>query len=101
LSAQSEGGILIQVERMAGIMMSARQECSALLQQCYQQLYGLLGTVPEQTHITGPQTGHDSLAAPPPPKSVDSVEGTAEVTPEQTRSVAAALKGDSCLAQQD
>ncbi|KAA6412940.1 MAG: hypothetical protein FRX49_13761, partial [Trebouxia sp. A1-2] len=56
-----------QVERMAGIMVSARHECCALLQQSYQQLYNLLG-------------------------AVEGEERTAMVTPEQACSIAAALK---------
>ena len=65
----------MQVERMAGIMVPARQECCALLQQSYQQLYNLLG-------------------------AVEGEEGTAMVTPEQACSTAAALKGGRCPAQQ-
>ncbi len=66
----------MQVERMAGIMVSARHECCALLQQSYQQLYNLLG-------------------------ADEGEERTAMVTPEQACSIAAALKGGPCPAQQD
>lgn len=65
----------MQVERMAGIMVSARQECCALLQQSYQQLYNLLG-------------------------AVEGDKRAAMVTPEQACSIAAALKGGPCLGQQ-
>ncbi|KAL0027210.1 hypothetical protein WJX77_003862 [Trebouxia sp. C0004] len=56
-----------QVNRMAGIMASARHECCTLLQQSYQQLYNLLGAVEEE-------------------------ERTVTITPEQACSIAAALK---------
>ena len=67
----------MQVERIAYIMGPARQECSALLQQCYQQLYILLGAV-------------ESDASETP-----------QVTPGQTRLIAAALKGGLCIKQPD
>ncbi len=66
----------MQVERMAGIMVSARHECCALLQQSYQQLFNLLG-------------------------ADEGEERSAMVTPEQACLIAAALKGGPCPAQQD
>ncbi len=61
---------------MAGVMVLARHECCALLQQSYQQLYNLLG-------------------------AVEGEERTAMVTPDQACSIAAALKGGPRPAQQD
>lgn len=58
-------------------MGPARQGCSALLQQCYQQLYTLLGAVESDARET-PQ-----------------------VMPGQTRLIAAALKGGLCTRQPD